>query len=127
MKYCSHCGNELVDEAIICPKCGCSAGNYNAYNAPAYNNTQPVNTNSYSVLSIIGFIFAFISPLIGLICSIIAYKNAVAEGNLKTKSFSKAGIIVSAVLFGLEFVLGILFGVLISLEILSGNWVYYPY
>ena len=24
MKYCSKCGNELVDEAIVCPKCGCA-------------------------------------------------------------------------------------------------------
>lgn len=23
MKYCSHCGNEVMDEAEICPKCGC--------------------------------------------------------------------------------------------------------
>ena len=23
MKFCTHCGNELRDEAIICPKCGC--------------------------------------------------------------------------------------------------------
>lgn len=26
MKYCSKCGNELLDEAVICPKCGCVAG-----------------------------------------------------------------------------------------------------
>lgn len=26
MKYCSKCGNELLDEAVICPKCGCAAG-----------------------------------------------------------------------------------------------------
>ncbi len=25
MKYCSKCGNELVDAAVICPKCGCAA------------------------------------------------------------------------------------------------------
>ena len=25
MKYCTHCGNELLDEAVICPKCGCEA------------------------------------------------------------------------------------------------------
>ena len=24
MKYCSHCGAELLDEAIVCPKCGCA-------------------------------------------------------------------------------------------------------
>lgn len=23
MKYCSKCGNELHDDAVICPKCGC--------------------------------------------------------------------------------------------------------
>lgn len=23
MKFCTHCGNELMDEAILCPKCGC--------------------------------------------------------------------------------------------------------
>ncbi len=23
MKYCSHCGSEIMDEAVICPKCGC--------------------------------------------------------------------------------------------------------
>ena len=22
MKYCEHCGNELLDEAVMCPKCG---------------------------------------------------------------------------------------------------------
>lgn len=22
MKYCSHCGKELMDEAVICPNCG---------------------------------------------------------------------------------------------------------
>lgn len=24
MKYCSKCGNELFDEAVVCPKCGCA-------------------------------------------------------------------------------------------------------
>ena len=23
MKYCTHCGKELLDEAVICPGCGC--------------------------------------------------------------------------------------------------------
>ena len=24
MKYCSHCGNQILDEAVICVHCGCS-------------------------------------------------------------------------------------------------------
>lgn len=24
MKFCSKCGNQLLDEAVVCPKCGCA-------------------------------------------------------------------------------------------------------
>ena len=24
MKYCEKCGNQLFDEAVMCPKCGCN-------------------------------------------------------------------------------------------------------
>ena len=24
MKYCSKCGKEMIDEAIVCPNCGCA-------------------------------------------------------------------------------------------------------
>ena len=30
MKYCSKCGKELFDEAVICPQCGCHTG-YQGY------------------------------------------------------------------------------------------------
>lgn len=26
--FCSKCGNEIADEALICPKCGCATANY---------------------------------------------------------------------------------------------------
>ena len=26
MKYCSHCGKELMDETVVCPACGCAVG-----------------------------------------------------------------------------------------------------
>ena len=26
MKFCTHCGKELFDEAVICPGCGCAVG-----------------------------------------------------------------------------------------------------
>lgn len=30
MKYCTHCGKELLDEAVICPHCGCRAESNNS-------------------------------------------------------------------------------------------------
>lgn len=38
MKYCSKCGAEIMDEAVICPKCGCSA-------VPATTNAMKLKTN----------------------------------------------------------------------------------
>lgn len=30
--FCSKCGNEIHDEAVVCPKCGCPTENYNKTN-----------------------------------------------------------------------------------------------
>ena len=50
MKYCTHCGKELFDEAVICVGCGCPVarqGNYGVNDRSALVNTlaQRVNTN----------------------------------------------------------------------------------
>ena len=43
--FCSKCGNEIMDEAVICVKCGC----YTHNNQPAVTNTKASsNTNSVS-------------------------------------------------------------------------------
>lgn len=34
MSYCSHCGAEINDEAVICPKCGCAVKNVKMLNQP---------------------------------------------------------------------------------------------
>ena len=48
MKYCSKCGNELFDEAVVCPKCGCSA------EAPKDNaKTKEFNKNQMKGVALI--------------------------------------------------------------------------
>ena len=39
MKYCTHCGKELLDEAVICVGCGCGC-------AVSRENTQMTNNQS---------------------------------------------------------------------------------
>ena len=57
MKFCSHCGAEVMDEAVICVKCGCSVG---ANPAPAAA-AQPsiiinnANTNTNTNMNANGF------------------------------------------------------------------------
>ena len=71
MKYCSHCGKELLDEAVICVGCGCAVGGNPAQFTPgvavdknALLNTlsQRLNTNGIiwlviGILQILGGLF----------------------------------------------------------------------
>lgn len=102
MKYCSHCGSQLADEAVICPSCGC---------APDGNAVNKKEGNS-DLMAILGFVFAFISSLVGLVLSIIAYKAAVAEGNKRNKNFAVAGIAISSVSIGATVIVGIVYVIL---------------
>lgn len=39
MRFCSHCGAEVLDEAVVCVKCGCSLER-----KPVYAQKKPDNT-----------------------------------------------------------------------------------
>ena len=40
MKNCSHCGKEIMDEAVICVNCGCETRNQISKNEPQKNTTN---------------------------------------------------------------------------------------
>ncbi|MDE7380156.1 MAG: zinc ribbon domain-containing protein [Clostridia bacterium] len=120
MKYCIHCGKEVLDDALICPNCGCSvqydeatksAGQtqysqytqYNQYNPQTQQQQTyvPPVVDNYSTLSILGLVFSFFGGWLGLILSIVAHNEAKRTGSQKSLSLSKAGIIVSSVLLGI--------------------------
>lgn len=83
MKYCSHCGNELRDEAVVCPKCGCSTKDTLVQ--------QPSKTNGFAIT---GFVCSFFIPLLGLIFSVLGYAKS-KEMNDNGKAMSIAGIAIS--------------------------------
>ncbi len=56
MKFCQHCGKEIMDEAVICPGCGCATGAQN-----------PVAVNPDDTVSVGLCILAVLIPLFGVI------------------------------------------------------------
>jgi len=48
MKYCTHCGKELLDEAVICVGCGCAVG---GQTAQTRNNLSVDGTTLLNTLS----------------------------------------------------------------------------
>lgn len=81
MKFCSKCGKELDDAAVVCMGCGCAVP---AANAPAANAapapTVTVKSSKASlVLGIVGIIVAWLFALAGHIVSIIGIVLGVKE------------------------------------------------
>lgn len=83
MKFCSNCGRELADDAVICPNCG-----------SAVPQAAPQKEDKRSVgLNIVGFLF----PLIGLILYLCLKKDT----PVRAKSIGKwalIGVIIAVVL-----------------------------
>lgn len=56
MKYCSKCGNELMDEAVVCTKCGCmvekatSTNSKNEENRKALDNVNMLYEGTFSLI-----------------------------------------------------------------------------
>ena len=114
MKYCSHCGASLLDEAVVCPKCGCGVdyaapksagqggGQSYQYAQPQQNQSGiPYAEDKYSVMSIVGFVLVFFSVIAGIIVSILANGEARRMGSKKSAGLAKAGIIIASVKLGL--------------------------
>ncbi|MGN1051035.1 MAG: zinc-ribbon domain-containing protein [Acutalibacteraceae bacterium] len=57
MKFCQNCGKEVLDEAVICPNCGCSV--------QADNNTQSTEVDESVSAGLV--VLSVLIPLFGII------------------------------------------------------------
>ena len=92
MKFCSHCGKEIMDAAVVCPHCGCPVG--------AVSNEPDIPSTGLNVLSLL-------IPLVGLILY-LAYHD---------KAPNKARAIGKFALIGVG--IGVALGIFNSILILS--------
>lgn len=85
MKYCSHCGNQIDDAAVVCPKCGCAVENQQTTAAAATTTEE----KKFSGLQMAAFILMIIStvaigwllvPLAWCIPMTVSYYNSVKNG-----------------------------------------------
>ena len=100
--YCKHCGKDVGD-AAWCPYCGAkqeadnqsqqtnsTTESQNAWGEQVNLSTPEPRTNGFAIA---GFVLAFLSPILGLIFSIIGFTKVAVFGS--GKGFAVAGIIIS--------------------------------
>lgn len=81
MKFCSHCGKEIMDEAVICPGCGCAVQEQGVVN----NGVKEEASKRSIVLGIVGIVGGILLAIVGHICSIIAIIFGIIDCTEKRK------------------------------------------
>lgn len=127
--YCTKCGAQVRDGDKFCPSCGAALNSSPAYIDPfepqtnynpppvqqpqnQWQQTAPTEENSMAIL---GFIFAFIFPIVGLILSIMGLKKRQYHG------LAVAGVVIS--------IITIVICVIVAIAVIAtwDHYVYYPY
>lgn len=105
--FCSKCGKELDDEAIVCPGCGCQTHNYKSSNLQVNEKEDVIKKldelKKCGYISIIG---GLIIPIIGIVFGILGLSKLqnffVPQCYLIEKSevekLNKIGIIISGII-----------------------------
>lgn len=113
--FCSKCGTEINNEAVICPNCGCPTSNFQKANEISQqtieNNFSSV-INSSRTFGIIGIILGIFIPLAGWICGGVGLGKSKEILNrepnnreaLSAKSLNIGAIVVSTIVFVIAFV-----------------------
>lgn len=70
MKFCQKCGKELMDEAVMCPACGCAVGDGQPKNQTS-EVSEPKSKWDSKKKTNMAIGFAFLFPIVGLILGII--------------------------------------------------------
>ena len=95
--YCTKCGSEINDKAVVCTKCGCATANYFA--------KTPKKKEDKNGMAIAGFVCSLLVPLLGLIFGAIGLGLA-NKRNGKFKGFAIAAVVISCVAVGIELIAG---------------------
>ncbi len=103
--YCIKCGAEIMDEAVICPKCGCATPNYNQKTSTSSNSSDSSATlkTIAKVFMIIGCVFMgfAIIPLAWTLPMTLSYCDKIKRGEKVGTGFKVCTLLFVSVIAGI--------------------------
>jgi uncharacterized membrane protein YvbJ len=85
--FCSKCGNEISDQSVVCPNCGCATSNAVPTQQTQSTSAPVIEDGETKTLATCALVFSFLMPIVGLILGIIGTIK------YKTESLKKQCII----------------------------------
>lgn len=107
--FCSKCGKEISDDAVICPNCGVPTNNYNGASTKLKSSSD--DSGNVNTMSIVALVMSFIIPLVGFIMGLIYRPKAVAIDDEPSRKKCTAAIWISVAYFILSIILSIVYSV----------------
>ena len=98
--FCTNCGKEINNQAVICPHCGVPTQNCNLTQVYTRQN------NDKNGIAIAGFVCSFFIPLLGWIFGGIGLSRA-NKRNGKFKGFAISAIIISTCRFFINIIVNL--------------------
>lgn len=100
MKYCSHCGNEVVDEAVVCPKCGCQVYSKETF-SDSDSETLTTVAKVFMILGCVSGAICYLIPLIWCIPMTVHYFNAIKRGEKLSTGFKVCSLLFASLVAGI--------------------------
>ena len=101
MKYCKYCGAQMVDEAVFCVKCGCSAEEVVTTKKNTDNSTLTTVAKVFMIIGCVLSAFYFLIPLCWTIPMTVHYCNAVSAKNPVGVGFKVCSLLFVSTIAGI--------------------------
>ena len=107
--FCSKCGKEISDEAVICPNCGVPTSNYKG--APTKSKSNFDESLFVKYMSISALVCSFFCSIVGLILGLIYRPKAVAIDDESSRKRCTASIWISAGIIIVSIIIGFVYSI----------------
>ena len=88
--FCKNCGQEISEDAVVCPHCGVATEKFGLV------DKQPIAEKNG--IAVAGFVCSFFIPILGWIFGGIGLSRA-NKRNGKGKGFSIASLVIATIMF----------------------------
>ncbi len=97
MKFCAKCGKEIMDEAVICPGCGCAVEKEVKTKEVSYDDcvkgAATTNIIGVAVIALGTACWLFVNMWIGAVLCLVAEFIALSANSKLQKAFKQNGLV----------------------------------